>query len=123
MPPIGLRGEVLPLFTSSNRNLEELSQAIDSARLGSNTAYPPSQENLERKGWDGEKGKIRERAEKSWRIFWEEDDSVSMNLSKPGEKCRGSVQWKTIPGSEKIFPPPVSPKDIAQKVMNQAILK
>lgn len=119
MPPIGLRGEVLPLFTSSGRHLEELAKAIESARLLSNTAYPPSQENLERKGWDGEKGKVRECAEKSWRIFWEEDDSASMSLSKPGGKYRGSIQWKNVPGSEKTFFPPVSSQDIAQEILNQ----
>lgn len=118
-PPIGLRTEVLPLFTSPGRHLEKLARAIESARLNSNFQNPQNQENLERQNWDGEKGKVWEHAEKLWNIFWEEDGSVSISLSKPAGKHKEAIEWKSVPDSERTLPAPVSSPDIAQEILNQ----
>lgn len=117
MPPIGMRTEILPLYTSSN-NSDYLAQAIQSAKLCSNFQNSFN-ENTNKQRWVVDKDKVRDNSKKLWEIFWEEDGSVSINLSIPDKKYKGGMMWKSVPNSERIFSPPVSSRDIAQAILSQ----
>ena len=119
MPSIGLHEEVLPVFTSPDNNLEKLAESIESAYLSSDVRLPMNQENSKRKGWDGEKRKFTNTAEKCWSVRWNEDGSMKMNSATPGQKLRNGMQWNPVPGSEKTFPVPVSSHEIAIEILNQ----
>lgn len=119
MPPHGASVEILPVYTVKGDNVEQLAQAIESARLGSDAQYPPKQSILKRQKWDGKNEEVWNKAQKSWSILWADDENVYICPSVPYIKHKNGVEWIFVKDAEKNLPPPVSSLNIAQEITNQ----
>lgn len=119
MPPIGMRTQVLPLYIVPDTSIEKISEAIEAAKLKSDLIFHMEQTMPKQEEWDGDNERVWNTAQKSWDVFWKEDGAVDIDFAKPYVKHKNGVEWIYVKEAEKILPPPVSSKDIAQEITNQ----
>ena len=81
--------------------------------------FHPGHGNPEIKPWNGEAQEIRNSASASWSIWWNADDSIDIDMLKPGRMYKKAVEWKKITDTKKTFISPVSSRDIAQEILSQ----
>ncbi len=115
--PSGAPTQVLPIYITPENDIKKLTEAIESAKLKSDTRF--NQDVSDREDWDGDKEKVWNTSQKSWDVFWNENGTIDIDLAKPYVKHRNGVEWIYVPEAKKILQPPVSSSDIAREILNQ----
>lgn len=115
----GFRTQILPLYKASRNDVEKLTKAIESAKLGSDVRS--HQKNMEThfNKWGEDDEKVWNEAQKVWDVIWREDGSVSINPALPYANHKDGTQWRFVKDAKKIMQLPVYSQDIAQEIINQ----
>ena len=109
LPPIYASINIPPLYIASKENPENLTKAIDQARLNSKTKEQLTGTDLNSLEFTKEENKVMENASNFWTISWEENGDANL------------TEWELWPQDESFQGKAWRPKKFGSILLHKAV--
>lgn len=121
LPPIYASTIIPPLYTSTKDDVDQLTKAIEQARLNSKTKEQLAGADLTPREFTKEENRAMDNATKNWTISWDEDGDVNLTIWEPWPQkgTDKSQSWRPKRFGTILLQKPVRTNEIAEWLIEQ----